>query len=361
MSAYLEAMDAGRCNHWRLRVDLWQDGKRQRYSKRFEGGKREAERALKEFEAECEARPLASYRLPEYMRSLSRSRYAAGLIEKNTLDQYWWAARVLEGVLDYPLADITPEDVRRALAEIEGGKTPSGRSLSAKSRLHLVKCGRSAYCEAMRSRLAPSNPFEGVVIPQPKTERLAASSKAVGLLLESLGVESAAGFAVSLIARSGLRASEALGLCWSDLLEGALFVRREITKTDAGVRRVPLNEADLEYIDERRQFLERRLKKCGGVLEDSDRLCCGNDGRPLTYNALRLWWSRHRDGLGFTGYTLHELRHTYLTNLAQAGVHPSVMQRLAGHSSVKVSLEIYTHAQDEDMREAVEALGALRK
>ena len=361
MSTYLEAMEGGRCTHWRLRVDLWRDGKRRRYSKRYEGKKRDAERALRDFEKECEALPLAVYNLPEYMRQLAASRLAAGLISRHTADQYRWAARVFEGVLDLPIADITTEDVRRALAEIEDGKTPSGRSLSAKSRLHLVKCGRSAYCEAMRSRLAPSNPFEGVVIPQPKTERLAASGEAVGLLLESLGVESAAGFAVSLIARSGLRASEALGLCWSDLLEGALFVRREITKTDAGVRRVPLNEADLEYIDERRQFLERRLKMCGGVLEDSDRLCCGNDGRPLTYNALRLWWARNRERLGFEGMTIHELRHTYLTNLAQAGVHPSVMQKLAGHSSVKVSLEIYTHAQDKDMREAVEALGALRK
>jgi len=360
MSAYLEALEPGRCTHWRLRVDLWRDGKRRRYSRRFNGTRRAADRALRDFEAECEARPLDDFNLPEYMRSLAASRLAAGLISSHTADQYRWAARVFDCVLDYPLADITTEDVRMALADIERGCTPSGRPLSAKSRLHLVKCARSVYREAMRNRLAVSDPFSDVVIPQPKKERLAASGASVGALLDSLGVESAAGFAVSLIARSGLRASEALGLCWSDLVEDALVVRREITKTDAGVRRVPLNEADMEYIAERRRYLVGRLSKCGGVLEDSDRLCCGNDGRPLSYNALRLWWARHRGRLGFD-MTIHELRHTYLTNLAQAGVHPSVMQRLAGHSSVKVSLEIYTHAQDADMREAVQALGALRK
>ena len=153
MSAYLEQLDAGRCTHWRLRVDLWRDGKRRRYSKRFEGKKRDAERALRDFETECEALPLEAYNLPEYMRQLAASRLAAGLISRHTSDQYRWAARVFEGVLDLPLADITPEDVRRALADIEDGKTPSGRSLSAKSRLHLVKCAKCV----LRSHEKPSS------------------------------------------------------------------------------------------------------------------------------------------------------------------------------------------------------------
>ena len=359
MGAYLEPLEDGRCRKWKLCVSFGSGENRRRYARTFYGLKREASLALRAFEDECAARPLEDFLLPEYMRGLASSRLAAGLISENTAAQYRWAACVLDGVLDLPLADISAADVRSALAKIAAGQTPSGRPLSAKSVLNLKKCASVAFSEAVRARLAPDNPFLGVVVPREISARKAAPGEAVAHLLGALGVESPAGFAVSVIARTGLRVSEALGVEWRDVSD-CISVRREVTKTDAGVRRVPIGAGDWEYIDERRQFLERRLKRSGGVLEMSDRLCCGNDGRPLTYNAVRLWWSRHRAGLGFEGYTLHELRHTYLTNLAQAGAHPSVMQRLAGHSSVGVSLDIYTHVRDEDLRAAVASLSSVR-
>lgn len=39
----------------------------------------------------------------------------------------------------------------------------------------------------------------------------------------------------------------------------------------------------------------------------------------------------------------HALRHTFLTNLARAGVHPKVAQALARHSTVTLTLDRYTH------------------
>lgn len=57
--------------------------------------------------------------------------------------------------------------------------------------------------------------------------------------------------------------------------------------------------------------------------------------------------------------TIHELRHTYLTMLAESGVHPTVMQELAGHSSSEITLEIYTHVQMGQKIAAVEGLDAL--
>lgn len=358
MSSWLENLEDGRCNLWRLHWSRGSGKSRVTRSKRFSGGKRAALVALREFSDECEAMPLASFRLPGYMRELSAERLAAGLISENTCAQYIWAARVFDVVLDVPLSSVSTADVRGALARIRAGDTPSERPLSDKSINNLIKCGRAVFDEAMRANLAPSNPFRGVVVAPAKKERRSLAPVAAAQLLDRLPYDNAGAFAASLILRSGLRASEALGLVWGDL-SGGLNVRRGITKTSAGVRFVPLSDDDLEFIDARRQFLECVHKRAGGVLELSDRLCCGNDGRPLTYNALRLWWARHREGLG-CDLTLHELRHTYLTNLAQAGVHPAVMQRLAGHSSARVSLEIYTHINNSDLVSAVGALSSIR-
>jgi len=41
---------------------------------------------------------------------------------------------------------------------------------------------------------------------------------------------------------------------------------------------------------------------------------------------------------------------------AKKGVHPSVMQKLAGHSTARITMEVYTHANMDDKRAAMDAL-----
>ena len=53
---------------------------------------------------------------------------------------------------------------------------------------------------------------------------------------------------------------------------------------------------------------------------------------------------------------LHQLRHSFLTLAAQKGVHPSVMQKLSGHSTARITMEVYTHANMEDKRAAMDSL-----
>ena len=65
---------------------------------------------------------------------------------------------------------------------------------------------------------------------------------------------------------------------------------------------------------------------------------------------------KNRVKFGLEGYTLHELRHTYLTLLAMNSVHPKVMQELAGHYSSQITMDIYTHVNVGAKREAVAAV-----
>ena len=52
----------------------------------------------------------------------------------------------------------------------------------------------------------------------------------------------------------------------------------------------------------------------------------------------------------------HALRHTFITALAQAGVHPKRAQDLARHGDINLTLSKYTHTVLEDRAEAVESL-----
>ena len=55
--------------------------------------------------------------------------------------------------------------------------------------------------------------------------------------------------------------------------------------------------------------------------------------------------------------TLHQLRHTYITNLIHAGVDPKTVQYLAGHESGKITMDIYAKVKYNKPEELINALG----
>ncbi|KKK56058.1 hypothetical protein LCGC14_3068340, partial [marine sediment metagenome] len=52
----------------------------------------------------------------------------------------------------------------------------------------------------------------------------------------------------------------------------------------------------------------------------------------------------------------HALRHTFITNLAQSGAHPSVAQALARHSTIALTMNRYTHTIPEQLTDALDKL-----
>ncbi|AGA28741.1 tyrosine-type recombinase/integrase [Singulisphaera acidiphila] len=54
----------------------------------------------------------------------------------------------------------------------------------------------------------------------------------------------------------------------------------------------------------------------------------------------------------------HSLRHSYITHLIMAGVNPKIVQTLARHSTITLTLDRYTHLEDGDTRAALEGVDA---
>ncbi len=57
----------------------------------------------------------------------------------------------------------------------------------------------------------------------------------------------------------------------------------------------------------------------------------------------------------------HALRHTFISNLVAAGVHPKVAQVLARHSTIGLTMDRYTHTVMPDQQAALEALPSLER
>lgn len=74
--------------------------------------------------------------------------------------------------------------------------------------------------------------------------------------------------------------------------------------------------------------------------------------------------ARHRDGRPIShnkenyelAYTMHQLRHTYATILYSAGVDPAIASRLMGHSSYKVTIDVYTDIEKSLQEKAKSAI-----
>ncbi len=54
--------------------------------------------------------------------------------------------------------------------------------------------------------------------------------------------------------------------------------------------------------------------------------------------------------------TFRQLRHSHATALLRAGVHPKVVQERLGHSSIRVTLDVYSAVLPNMQREAIELL-----
>ena len=59
--------------------------------------------------------------------------------------------------------------------------------------------------------------------------------------------------------------------------------------------------------------------------------------------------------------TPHICRHTYCTNMAKSGISPKTLQYLMGHSSIEVTMNVYTHLGLADAKREVDRLEAMKE
>lgn len=170
-------------------------------------------------------------------------------------------------------------------------------------------------------------------------------------------------FLIALLAESGLRVGEALGLRHADLWLRAGEVRvvaREDNVNGARVkggrdRTVPVEAAlwaaYAEYME-----IEYGSLDCDYVFVNLFRPPVG---APMTRANVDRLVKRLRARTGIDHFHAHALRHSYATRLLRAGVPVEVVAELLGHTSAQTTADIYSHLSVEDHRRALVAAGVL--
>ena len=167
--------------------------------------------------------------------------------------------------------------------------------------------------------------------------------------VDALAEESDCPGLIRFAALTGLRFIELSGLTRADVALGerAVLIHREITKTAAGVRRIPLGH-------QARTLLREALL---GAPVDAQRVFPAPHGGRMSYaNFYNRQWVPARNAFGMPDLDFHDLRHTYASLMIAAGVHPRVLKDLMGHESIKLTMDTYGHLYEGAADAAVEAL-----
>lgn len=167
---------------------------------------------------------------------------------------------------------------------------------------------------------------------------------------------------IVILLECGLRVSELYGLTKKDIdfEKRCIHVNRQLCrtaerpyfikdpKTSCGIRCIPMSET--AYQTFRHIFENRKQPKIEWIVDGySGFLFLDKNGRPKTamhlQNYLRCMEAKYvkLHGKKPPHVSPHVLRHTFCTNMQQAGIDVKSLQYLMGHSHASVTLDVYTH------------------
>jgi integrase len=99
------------------------------------------------------------------------------------------------------------------------------------------------------------------------------------------------------------------------------------------------------------------LLPIGMRLTDNHHVVAREDGEPLQPRSLTHAFIKFLLRRGLEQIRFHDLRHTHATHMLKAGIHPKIAQERLGHSSVGVTIDLYSHVMPQ--AEAVNRIDAV--
>ena len=249
------------------------------------------------------------------------------------------------------LNQLTPAVVESGYAELAASGLSNRSIVQAHTVLH------NSMKKALQWGLVGRNPTEAAYVPRAlRKEMQTLSEEEVRLLFAATANDELAALWV-LLTTTGLRLGEALGLKWSDIDFGndRLVVRRALQrqrenglafvepKTAKSRRTVYFPSGTGDSLREHRKAqLEARLV-AGQLRDDNDLIFCRPDGRPLEPGNVTHRFQRLLKQAGLKHVRLHDLRHTAASLHLARGENPKVVQEMLGHSTIAVTMDIYSH------------------
>lgn len=273
------------------------------------------------------------------------------------LYRYQYCLHVKPVIGEVLLADLKPMHCQAVLNQM----ADEGYRTNTISLVRTIMC--NIFKKACDNDLIPRNPCGSAVKriagKKPKDQRCLTIEEQKTFTEGSKEDDYGEHFAFVL--QTGIRCGELSGLRWEDVnLKNRTVKIQRITeykkgwytdtpKTDSGTRTIPLTEKAVS-------ILTAQKKKNGQMkvvpLEWKDNVFVSQNGNPVynwTYNRHIASICKER---GLPPFSIHALRHTFATRCIEAGMKPKTLQKILGHSTLAMTMDLYVHiTEDEKVKE----------
>ncbi|MBM3225492.1 MAG: site-specific integrase [Candidatus Tectomicrobia bacterium] len=296
-----------------------------------------------------------------------------------TFDSYEMVVRRhLKPMLGHLLIqDVRPEH----LQHFYNAKTQQG--LSARTVRYCHTLLHSALAQAEKNQVVARN-VATLVTPPRKTRQemhTLTSPQIANHFLPAIAADRLFA-AVFLLFGTGLRRGELLGLRWkdADVTAGVLHIRQTLVrvknhdatadtaksrlifeepKTASSRRTVPIPAECLTALKHHKARQAEEKLLLGPAYEDHGLIFCRPNGHPIEPSKFSTHFQTLLQQASVPAIRLHDARHTFATLLLELGESPKTVQTMLGHSSVAMTLDIYSHVSLELETKAAAKLNAV--
>ncbi len=365
-------------NTWAIKYDIGRDpktGKRRSKWVTVHGSKRDAQRELRrllhELDTGTQVEP-SRLTVGEFLERWLAD-YAQHNVSAKTNERYGEIVRkhLVPALGAHQLTKLTPLHVQQYYSEaLKRGRLDGKGPLSAQTVKHFHRLLSQALKHAVRWQLLARNVCEAVDPPSPIRRKVPAlpATELATLLRRFDGTR--LDMPVFLAATTGLRRGEILGLHWPevDLDGGTLAVVQSLEQTKAGLRlKPPKNDRSrcvalpgitVEALRNHRVSQMQERMKLGLGRNDDGLVFTRLDGEPVNPRNFSKEFTRIAATAGVTRISFHGLRHSHISHLLREGIHPKVASERAGHASVAITMDIYSHVMPGMQEDAAARIDA---
>lgn len=318
-----------------------EEGKRKFNYETFYGSKAEAKARAAELEVELQRKVAVKHRMKDLAKLLDWwLEDIRDTVYERTYEKYVWHVKRLKPVVgELQLYELTPIELRVRLKEIQG--------LSERTVKDLYCTLRTALNAANALEIIHSDLMRGVKAPKVvRKDRPVLSLNELTIFLNT-AKEYKHYLVLRILALTGMRTGEVLGLKWRDIdfEQGLVTITRAAdtkhrklkdTKTENSKRVIELDEETVQELNNLRKQATARVNA-------NDLIFQNGDGRPLRYNAVRRTKERVLAKSGLHHIRLHDLRHGVASILIDQG-QPVTMVASALGQTPSTTANTYSHA-----------------
>lgn len=230
--------------------------------------------------------------------------------------------------------------------------------------------------QAVMDNLIRMNPCSGAVLPRKeKTIIKPLTDEQLKDLLLAADDDPDYGNLIKLVALTGLRESEALGLTWDcvNFKRGTILIEKQLLKRplkDGGIcfsspknsrpRSIMPAPYVMEILEDQKKMQERYKRIAGSCWEDwkdESRPKCRLvfttiTGSYISPGTMRVHFKKIAEQIGCPEARVHDLRHTYAMVSLENGDDIKTVQGNLGHATAAFTLDVYGHVSDRMKKES---------